>query len=1168
MPVFDNIKYHLPLSLPSDRRNELSSVLDINGARLVSLDRATHVITNSSQFEGWQDIADGVFVISDKWVDRSIIMGKSQPFVFLFASTNICKDLTVNWYREQYYSADPAMIFSGIVACATDLPATDLEVLSAGITALGGQWRGGLTRDVTHLFALSPESDKYNTAMHFKDQTKMIVLLPHWFDDAVRLGFGTLPTAEYEWPDPRILKPSSELVLSDSDAAKKLKKISSEKRSLYKSALMTPGKDASSVSPSRDVWQKRRILLSPSLELSGGRREAVEAGIRRANGVVVEFEAQGGDGDIEEEFRKVDETDILITRYRSGVPYFRAARAGKTIGTLSWLFHVESSGTMSRPTDQLLHYPIPKRLIEGFASHEITITNYTGDSRDYLKRLISAMGAKFTPSMSTSNTIVIAAYISGNKTTKARSWSIPVVNHTWLEDCFVQWKNLTVGLEKYIVFPHGVDFAQILGEKGVGKVILEDMDIDIEEDLEAEAAAKYAVPKSTSLEKGNGLSKPPAHEHLGETETSAKDAREVEEVVALPDDDGDVVMRSEPTREVTKSSKKGKKRKEDAMDIDDNEDEARPPSPKPRSRKPRVSSAKKKIPAAAGDGADEPREEEDGVSAKKPRRKLIRRAGQMRNSGNMLDAEHIESTDEPGPSSKAKPSERNADNDESSGQDLRPIVHKLTQTTIRQPEQTQTEDEESDHDAERLASSPLKGKARDNAKKPTGSPQKLQTPKRTVSVLVPSLPKDYPSVSNSAKKNSNLGRTDSLRVEADEAAVGLSPKRGRPSKRPCEEIPEHGVTETPRHGGGIHETPSTLARSLSKRSAASKASTRLRNEIMPDVVNFERERKHAKSKDKDRAAGEKRKKRASDAADLDQSSEGEEEVQNNKRQRVETNETQRKQRKGGDEEVIQVAKPPKSAKQTRVAVESEDESSGEDEQITSKKKATVSTKPPNPKGAGIENQGKSRGSEAKVIKMMTTQISLSDDVIKRLGKLGVKTTTRPNECTHLLTKNIVRTEKFLCAMAVSPYVLNEKWATASAAANQLLPEDKYILSDPEAEKKWGFNLTDALRRSKDHGCGLFAQMTFYMTAKVPIDHKLLKNIVAAAGGQISTQAPTSRILKAKEGRYVISCPEDASIWRPLVRDGHPIYSPELILKSVLTQEIDWKDTANKVQGTY
>src|ERR1700691_2721844 len=86
------------------------------------------------------------------------------------------------------------------------MTAPDLEVMSAGITALGGQWRAGLTRDVTHLFALGPGSDKYETAMHFQADTHMKVVLPHWFDDAVKLGVGGLPTKGYEWPDPRYLR--------------------------------------------------------------------------------------------------------------------------------------------------------------------------------------------------------------------------------------------------------------------------------------------------------------------------------------------------------------------------------------------------------------------------------------------------------------------------------------------------------------------------------------------------------------------------------------------------------------------------------------------------------------------------------------------------------------------------------------------------------------------------------------------------------------------------------------------------------------------------------------------------------------------------------------------------------------------------------------------------
>ncbi|KIM73657.1 hypothetical protein PILCRDRAFT_723889 [Piloderma croceum F 1598] len=54
-------------------------------------------------------------------------------------------------------------------------------------------------------------------------------------------------------------------------------------------------------------------------------------------------------------------------------------------------------------------YPIPKQIIAGFSAHKTTVTNYTGESREYLQRLITAMGAESTLNMSGSNTVVIAA---------------------------------------------------------------------------------------------------------------------------------------------------------------------------------------------------------------------------------------------------------------------------------------------------------------------------------------------------------------------------------------------------------------------------------------------------------------------------------------------------------------------------------------------------------------------------------------------------------------------------------------------------------------------------------------------------------------------------------------------------------------------------------------
>lgn len=121
-----------------------------------------------------------------------------------------------------------------------------------------------------------------------------------------------------------------------------------------------------------------------------------------------------------------------------------------------------------------------------------------------------------------------------------------------------------------------------------------------------------------------------------------------------------------------------------------------------------------------------------------------------------------------------------------------------------------------------------------------------------------------------------------------------------------------------------------------------------------------------------------------------------------------------------------------------------------------------------------------------------------------------------------------------------------------------------MLKDPANEGKFGFKLADALRRAKAHagaGAGLFAGHTFYVTPRVPVDSKLLKNVVAACGGALSTQTPTARVLAGHADRHVVSAPEDRSIWRPLAQAGHRVYNQELILTSALKQEVEWENEA-------
>jgi hypothetical protein len=284
---------------------------------------------------------------------------------------------------------------------------SDIEVLSAGITALGGQWRTGLTRDVTHLFAVCPGSEKYRTALRYQKETQVKVLVPHWFDDSVRLGIRGLSATAYEWPEPAILtlgKSSPDTDEVGNDLLRPQSKLPRDKRALYKAVLMTAEQETKlGQAETRDIWGSRRILLSPDLELSEGRRKAIEAGITRLGGVVVDYDTQC-----------VDAFDVLIARHRWGTLYtevncrfimvvlnrgpvadsVQGVSGRKLIGSLTWLFHVQSTGTIGTPTAQLLHYPIPKKPIEGFSAHVRIVVNPkwgcltqgVGDYRDELYR--------------------------------------------------------------------------------------------------------------------------------------------------------------------------------------------------------------------------------------------------------------------------------------------------------------------------------------------------------------------------------------------------------------------------------------------------------------------------------------------------------------------------------------------------------------------------------------------------------------------------------------------------------------------------------------------------------------------------------------------------------------------------------------------------------------
>lgn len=109
------------------------------------------------------------------------------------------------------------------------------------------------------------------------------------------------------------------------------------------------------------------------------------------------------------------------------------------------------------------------------------------------------------------------------------------------------------------------------------------------------------------------------------------------------------------------------------------------------------------------------------------------------------------------------------------------------------------------------------------------------------------------------------------------------------------------------------------------------------------------------------------------------------------------------------------------------------------------------------------------------------------------------------------------------------YILSEKWAIASADAKRLLrascslfrrdispdirtthlAEEDFTLKDAVGERKYNVDLARALRLSKKNKGKMLRGHTFYVTPRVSIDTKLLKNVVNACGGQVCPFCPVS-----------------------------------------------------------
>ena len=145
------------------------------------------------------------------------------------------------------------------------------------------------------------------------------------------------------------------------------------------------------------------------------------------------------------------------------------------------------------------------------------------------------------------------------------------------------------------------------------------------------------------------------------------------------------------------------------------------------------------------------------------------------------------------------------------------------------------------------------------------------------------------------------------------------------------------------------------------------------------------------------------------------------------------------------------------------------------------------------------NRNQDKESVVPVIMISRIDDTDRENLIKIVVQIGGVISDSPRHCTHLVMDQLNRTDKFLQCLPLVSFVLKSDWLIESGIAGMWIDEEGYMISNPEMEVKFGFNLAGTLaRKNRDK---LFVGKTFYLTPNVKPGIKVLTNMVELSGGR-------------------------------------------------------------------
>lgn len=138
-------------------------------------------------------------------------------------------------------------------------------------------------------------------------------------------------------------------------------------------------------------------------------------------------------------------------------------------------------------------------------------------------------------------------------------------------------------------------------------------------------------------------------------------------------------------------------------------------------------------------------------------------------------------------------------------------------------------------------------------------------------------------------------------------------------------------------------------------------------------------------------------------------------------------------------------------------------------------------------------------------------------------------TQDPSRASHLAAPHILRTKKFVTALAYGPVVVSTEFIEECLAQEELLDPEDFIMTDKATEKKLRLNLKESLERAKKHRNQLLQGRTFYCVENIHGGYETYQAIIEANGGKCLSYRgrPGTMMTSRRAGSNTSMVDEDA-----------------------------------------